>query len=296
LGGTIAVGAQIRENLTTSFDLIPTGDALKLVYRNPGGLGASAGGADIVMDRVECNATLGQTLDWQPGATSMGSAPAPGSGQILERSASCGDTNSPSDFRLAAEPGIPAILLPTVTIPAPIQGQTATGGQTFPVRWTMQDDAFARSYLRVWLNVTCHGTTTTLLAGATGTTSVDWNVPDVNAPGTRIEVEVVNPSAEKGNAVMSVDVIPATPYSAYVAIVVVLVIAAFIILAFVHVRRQAKPPPTPALAPPASPEIARRSAPGMPPATKMCPRCQGTVQATDNTCAHCGYSFLEPRT
>ena len=78
LNGTIAGGSEARVNLTSPFSLVPTGDALKLVYRNPGGASASAGGRDIVIDRLEYNATANGTLDWQPGNTIMGNAPAPG--------------------------------------------------------------------------------------------------------------------------------------------------------------------------------------------------------------------------
>ena len=81
LNGTIAGGSEARVNLTSPFSLVPTGDALKLVYRNPGGASASAGGRDIVIDRLEYNATANGTLDWQPGNTIMGNAPAPGPGR-----------------------------------------------------------------------------------------------------------------------------------------------------------------------------------------------------------------------
>src|SRR5256712_182803 len=59
LTSVLSANSSIREDLPLATWLIPTGDALKLVYRNPGGANASAGGRDIVVDRVEFNATAG---------------------------------------------------------------------------------------------------------------------------------------------------------------------------------------------------------------------------------------------
>ena len=299
LTGTLAAGAQAVENLTPALPVVPTGDALKLVYRNPGGAAASAGGLDLVVDRVEFNATTGGTLYWQPGATILGSAPAPGPGEILERSPSCADTNSPSDFNLAPEPGLPAGTPPVVTIAAPGNGQSLTGGQTFTFRWTLTDNVFESSYLMVWVNVTVLGTTTPLLAGTAGATSVDWSVPDVSAPGSMIRVDVVNPFGLRGSATQTFNVTPATPYSAYVALIVVVIIAAFIYLAYRHAQRQeGGAPPTPPSAPPqAAPPPAAAATPppaAPPPGTKVCPRCGTAVKEADETCFYCGTPFAKP--
>ena len=300
LTGSLAAGAQALENLTPALPVVPTGDALKLVYRNPGGASASAGGLDIVVDRVEFNATAGGTLYWQPGATVMGSAPAPGPGEILERSSSCADTNSPSDFHLAPEPGLPAATSPVVAITAPGVGQSLSGGQTFTFRWNLTDNVFEGAYLRVWVNVTYQGTTTPLLAGTAGATSVDWSVPDVSAPGSILRVDVVNPLGLHGSAVRTFDIVPATPYSAYVALLVVVVIAAFILLAYRHAKWQepggpkaAPPPAPPSISPP--PAGAPPPAAAAPPAgNKACPRCGTVVRATDETCFFCGAPFEKP--
>jgi hypothetical protein len=102
---------QYRYVELAAIPLEPTGDALKLVWTNPGGVGAPFGGADVVVDRVEYNATVGGTLSWEPGNTIMPDAPAPGRGEELRRAkdgvpAPGADTNdNAADFVLAAETG-----------------------------------------------------------------------------------------------------------------------------------------------------------------------------------------------
>lgn len=300
LGGALAAAGTTQENLTTVFGIVPAGDALKLVYHNPGGAAASAGGADIVVDRVEFNAIAGGTLDWQPGSTIMGSAPAPGPGQILERSPSCADTNSPSDFHLTLEPGLPPSTPPVVTITAPGSGQDVQGGQVFTLRWTMTDEVFVNPYLRVWVNVTYLGVTRPLLAGSAGATSVDWSVPDVDAPGASVSVQVVDPFGAAGNATTAFNLTPATPYSAYVAILIVVVVAVFILWAYRHARREAERtavPPTAPEAPPKPPipTPSGSTTAGPPvPGRKVCPQCQTSVNEADETCFFCGHAFVRP--
>ncbi|MGI0148105.1 MAG: hypothetical protein ACREDF_01050, partial [Thermoplasmata archaeon] len=84
---TDALGAnmKVRVNLTSGSWMTADGDALKLVYRNPGGSGAPAAGRDLVVDRVEFNATKNGALTWEPANTAMGDVPAPGPGRILQR-------------------------------------------------------------------------------------------------------------------------------------------------------------------------------------------------------------------
>lgn len=299
LTGAVAGGAILQENLTSAFGLVPTGDALKLVFRNPGGAGAAAGGADIAVDRVEFNASVGGTLDWQPGSTILGSAPAPGPGQILERSASCADTNTPSDLHLATEPGLPSAAPPVVTITAPTANQNLQGGQTFTIRWTMADDVFVNAYLKVWVNVTYKGTTASLMAGTAGATSVDWSVPDVDAPGSTVTIVATDPFGAVGNATATFSITPATPYSAYVAILIIVVIAVFIFWAYRRAHKETQPPPlsptAPAAAAPPALEPDGAIAAGPPaPGTKVCPQCHTTVQESDQTCFYCGHPFVPP--
>src|SRR5437899_3716367 len=142
LTGVLSANSSIRQDLPLATWLVPTGDALKLVYRNPGGPNASAGGRDIVVDRVEFNATAGGTLDWEPGNTIMGDAPAPGPGHILQRDANCTDTNQPSDFSLGVEPGLPANAPPTVTITSPTNGQALPAAGAVTLTWTISYAVF----------------------------------------------------------------------------------------------------------------------------------------------------------
>ena len=299
LNGTIAGGSEARVNLTSPFSLIPTGDALKLVYRNPGGAAASAGGRDIVIDRLEYNATANGTLDWQPGNTILGNAPAPGPGQILERTSFCSAAPAPGAFRLAPEPGLPPTTAPSVTITAPTTGQNVQGGQAFTILWTMSDPVFIPDYLRVWVNVTYQGTTRTLLDGTAGATSAAWDVPDVDAPGASVHVSAVNPFGAGANATTSFHIVPSTPYSAYIAILVIVVIAVFILIAYYYVHRTSGPPPgtPPAAGPPAAPPPveAAQAPPGTQgPGTKVCPTCGTTVRESDGSCFYCGHPFAPP--
>ncbi len=83
---------------------IPTGDNVKLVWNNTPGPNAPFGGNDIIVDRVEFNASTGGTLFWEPGNTNQNDEIAPGNGFQINRSASCRDTNSRvQDFFLTSE-------------------------------------------------------------------------------------------------------------------------------------------------------------------------------------------------
>ncbi len=302
LSGAIPARAVLRENLSSASFLNVTGDALKLVYRNPGGAFASSDGQDIVVDRLEFNGTVGGTLDWEPGNTIMADAPAPGPGQILERSPSCSDTNAPGDFRLGYEPGVPTTTNVSLQILAPTAGQTLTGGQSFTFRWAMSDDVFLTSYLRVWVNVTYAGVSHSLLAGAPGATSVGWTVPDVADAAASVHVDAVDPYGARTSQTTGFVIQKSTPFAVLVAILVALVLVAFILFAWWNARRKAQGPPRP---PPSAPspvppaaqaETASPVASPPSPATKACPRCGTQVQAQDDSCFYCGYLFVKPPT
>ncbi len=302
LTGSLGADGQTRVNLTSAFSLIPTGDALKLVYRNPGGAGAPAEGRDFVIDRLEYNATENGTLDWQPGNTILGDAPAPGPGQVLERATFCSAAAAPGAYVLGKEPGLPPSAAPTVTITAPSAGQNVQGGAAYTIRWTMTDPVFVSNYLRVWVNVTVQGTTTNVLDGALGATSATWNVPDVSASNAVVRVSVLNPFGSQGNVSTTFNVVPSTPYSVYIAILVIVVIAVFVVVAYVYARRRQEPPPAPpSSGPPASPPSAVPPTLGGPPptvaaGTKTCPTCGTQVRAADETCFFCGSPFPKPPT
>ncbi len=299
LAGSAPAGGEVRVNLASGFVLTPTGDALKLVYRNPGGPEAAANGMDVVVDRVEFNASNGGTLSWQPGATIMGAAPSPGPGQILERSAGCADTNSPSDFHLAIEPGLQAATSPVVAIAAPSAGASVMGGQTYTVRWSMTSNVFAAKYLRVWVNLTLRGTTILLVSGGTGNSSVDWQVPAQSASGVSISVDVVDPFGNRGTKSVTFSVVPPQPFSLLIAVLLVVVVVGFIVAGILYGRREKREadrrtlvgraaPPTGA--PPVVPAAGAVPVAG----TKECPRCHTRVRAEDVTCFFCGYSFVQP--
>src|SRR5439155_13216681 len=179
LTGVAASISSVRVNLSSPSWLTRTGDAFTLVYRNAKGGAASAGGQDIVVDRVEFNATRNGTLSWEPGNTILGDASAPGPGQILQRDGSCTDTNDPRDFSLAMEPGTSANGRPTVAITVPSPGQQMPAGTTVTFTWTMSDDVFLNVYLHVWANVTIGNGTIPLVVDQTGVTSVTWTTRDI---------------------------------------------------------------------------------------------------------------------
>lgn len=296
LTGALASLAILRVNLTSTTWLTPSGDALKLVYRNPKGASASAAGLDIVVDRVEFNATSGGSLNWEPGNTIMGDAPAPGIGRILRRDVNCTDTNRPTDFSLGIEPGLPPNGPPTVSISAPSSGQRVQAASPFTFTWTMSDDVFLASYLRVWANVTIGNQTTVLLADVAGTTSVVWNAPDVAIGDVAFRVDVADPFGAHASAVQTFSLTRESPIALYVAILIAVVLAAFLVFGLLRARKREEmppptappqPPPTAPVAPPVSPAII----PGSESAKKICPRCHTAVRAIDTSCFFCGYKF-----
>ena len=300
LAGNLRAGAIVRVNLTAGFPLQPSGDALKLVFRNPGGTGAPANGTDVAIDRVEFNASQGGTLDWQPGATIMGAALAPGPGQILERDPSCLDTNSPTDFHIAREPGLGNATAPVVSIVAPTSGATVPGGQAYTVRWSMTSNAFASAYLQVWVNVTVAGSTVALVSGGVGNTSVDWQVPDASDSGASLHIDVVDPDGNHGSSSVTFRVVPPQPYSILIAALIAIVVLVFILLGVILTRRSRRTAIPPPLRPMMMPASTAPAVPTTPSATvgstKECPRCHTRVKAEDVSCFFCGYSFARPQT
>ncbi len=299
LVGVLNPLATVRVDLPSETFLIPTGDALKLAYRNPGGVTATANGHDIVVDRVEFNATVGGTLYWEPGNTILPDVPAPGVGRILERFPSCTDTNDPSDFRVAMEPGLPPNEAPTVAITSPVQGQAIASAAPFTITWSMSDDIFRSQDLRVWVNVTISGSNTTIVDGAVGQTSVVWTPPDVAATGVGIRVDVVDPFDARASDSRMVSLTQQTPYAILIAVLVVAVLLAFVIVGILLARRSRRPAPQPPSPPatspptPVPPPAAGTTVP-WPPGKKLCPRCHTAVNVDDLVCFYCGNRFVEP--
>jgi len=296
LANGIAAGATIRVNLTSPSWLIPSGDALKLVYRNPGGSSATAGGRDLVVDRVEFNATRGGTLNWEPANTIMGDAPAPGPGRILQRSG-CIDTNSPADFALGIEPGLPTNGPPSLAIASPAAGEAVQGTTTVTIAWTMSDDVFLTDYLHVWANLTIGSQTIPLVVDETGVTSATWAAPDADLSDVTVHVDVADPFGEQASASRTFSVTRQSPVALVVAILIAVVLLLFLVFGLLRARKKDQalvPPPTPPTAPlgpaPMPPTAARRPTAAD---QKVCPRCHTIVSSADITCFFCGYGFPE---
>lgn len=294
LSGVLAAGLSVRVNLTSSSWLTPTGDALKLVYRNPGGGGATAGGRDLVVDRVEFNATRNGTLSWEPGNTIMGDAPAPAPGLILQRDASCTDTNDPRDFILATEPGLPAGQPLTVSITVPASGQQIPAASSVTFAWTMSDSVFRSDYLHVWANVTIGTQVVHLVSDGVGVTSALWTTPSMAATEVVFRVDVEDPFGAHGSATQTFSLTPQSPVAVVVAALIAVVLLAFLIFAFVRSRkRKQTPPSTPPAQPTPPASVPPIEAAAFTPAKKVCPRCHTAVKAEDQTCFFCGYKFPE---
>jgi hypothetical protein len=303
LTGSIPANGIVRVNLTSDSWLAPAGDALKLVYRNPGGANAPATGADFAVDRLEFNAAQNGTLNWEPGNTILGDAPAPGPGQILQRDPPCADTNRPGDFSLAREPGLPATIPPpSVSITSPTTGQAVQGGTTVSLAWTLSDDVFASKYLHVWVNVSYDNATVRLVSDGLGITVATWTTPDAALSDVRLRVEVQDPFGAQGMATQTFGVTRQSPLALVIAILIALVLLAFIIFGFLRARKKeagpppAPPPPSTLTTQPATPPtaLAAGAGEGVPAeARKVCPRCHTSVRAEDVTCFFCGYKFPE---
>jgi len=298
LAGAIPAATALRVNLTSASFLTATGDALKLVYRNPGGGAAPAGGADIAADRLEFNATGAGTLSWEPGNTILGDATAPGPGQMLNRTSPCGSLLVQLGYRLSNEPGGPPSTNIALQILAPARSQVLTGGQSFTFVWSMSDDFFLSAYLRVWVNVTYGGSSYPLVAGTEGATTAGWTVPDVSDGSASVHVDAVDPYGAKASASTGFVIQRSTPFAVLIAILVALVIVAFVLLAWWNARRKSRepiagsgaPPPTPPGPPTGTAAIAAPPSPGM----KRCLRCGTEVRSQDDSCFFCGYLFVKP--
>src|SRR5207302_212363 len=221
------------------------GDALKLVYRNPGGAAAPAGGRDVVVDRVELNATSGGTLTWEPGNTIMGDAPAPGPGRILQRDAACTDTNDPADFSLATEPGVPAKgPPPAVAIILPSPGQTLEAATSVTFSWTVSDEVFVSSYLHVWANVTIGNETIPLLTDQAGATFVVWTTRDVADSNVVLRVDVEDPFGAHGSASQTFALTRQSPIALIAAVLIAVVLLVFLIFGLRRARKHEEQPPS----------------------------------------------------
>ena len=297
LTSTLGANSKVRVNLTTPSWIAANGDAVKLVYRNPGGSAPSAGGRDIVVDRVEFNATRRGALTWEPANTIMGDALAPGPGRILQRDPPCTDTNQPGDFTLANEPGLPADGPPTVTIVSPNPGEAIPVGSTVTFTWTLSDDVFITNYLHVWANLTLGNQTIPLVADETGVLSATWATPNAAFSNVILRVDVENPFGEHASASRNFSVTQQSPLAIVIAVLIVAVLVGLVLFAFWRARRRERIPPPLSPPPPVAPaNVAGVQTPGIAGGLaaanrKTCPRCHMSVNAADVTCFFCGYKF-----
>ncbi len=191
-------------------DLDGCGDELKLVWNNTG---PAFGGRDIVVDRVEWNATSGGTHYHEPDNTIMKDAQTPscpttdfairrkGTHPIYDQ-----DTNdNEADFVVDTPWPRAAIRPPVIVIIRPAGGEAWAGGSSETISWIAYDDNFPNSLLIFWVNYTLdngsiwHPTSINVSQPFTGwgdlmtPMSVDWAVPFANTTQARIEVCIVSP-------------------------------------------------------------------------------------------------------
>ncbi len=130
LTGTISETLHFYVDLGATDYLDVDGDELKLVWENPGGPGTPFSGMDVVVDRVEFNATVGGTHYGEPDNTIMPDAVAPVFGNEIRRQPTAGsDTNDCSvDFLTDMVTGRP----PNPPYPLTVEtgGQASGPGQT----------------------------------------------------------------------------------------------------------------------------------------------------------------------
>jgi hypothetical protein len=208
--------AYFYANLTNPLmDLNGCGDELKLVWTNPG---TAFGGRDIVVDRVEWNATVGGCHGPEPDNTIMTDATAPASGFAIRRTGTspvfADDTNdNAADFVPWPAWGRPIIGAPTVIWNSPVLGDDWTGGMDHAIQFTASDDNALNFQLDFWMNYS-------LLDGIPGTwldvaitdqdpqpfpgfgsavvpMDIIWTAPCVNTTVMKLNATAVNPSRKK---------------------------------------------------------------------------------------------------
>ncbi|TLZ71360.1 MAG: hypothetical protein E6K10_05330 [Methanobacteriota archaeon] len=193
LAGTVGANQKIFGDMRSTSYLTNNGDVLKLVYDNTPGVGSPNGGGDIVVDRVEFNASVSGALTWEPGNTIMSDAAAPGLGQEIHRTASCTDTNQGSDFTVGTETGRPTA--PSVVVTSPNGGQRWTGGTPHAITFTLFDAQDAAIVLSVNITYSTNSGTSygNLILGPTtgfpASASYNWNpIPTIDTTTARVLV------------------------------------------------------------------------------------------------------------
>jgi hypothetical protein len=163
----------------TSIDLNTCGDELKLVWTNTG---SAFGGMDVVVDRVEWNATVGGCHFTEPDNTIATDATAPAAGFAMHRTGTfpvyADDTNDNAvDFVTDTPWPRPIIGAPTVVWDIPAGGEDWTGGMNHNIQITAYDDNALNNQLDFWINYSTNN-------GATWFEAVLTGIPTHPFPGT----------------------------------------------------------------------------------------------------------------
>ncbi len=166
LSGLSNATAYFYANLTTMDNLDACGDELKLVWSNTA---TAFSGYDIVVDRVEWNATTGGThnvgLNHEPDNTIMTDAAAPACAVTDFAMRRDGifpvfdtDTNDNlADFVVDTPWPRPVVGAPIVNWNIPVGGEDWTGGSTHGINWTVYDNTYTNVLLNISVNYSLDG-------------------------------------------------------------------------------------------------------------------------------------------
>lgn len=223
----------------TDISLDACGDELKLVWINTG---TAFGGMDVVVDRVEWNATTGGThnvgLDHEPDNTDMTDASAPACGQVDFAMRRQGvfpvfdqDTNdNANDFVVDIPWPRPIIGPPVMTWVMPAGGEDWTGGADHEITWNTVDASYLNDLISFTVEYSLFGgvppwTEAQLSDPITGTPIVQpflgkpnpmnytWTLPLADTDVAVLRVSAVNPALKSSfydSNEFTIDSIPPT--------------------------------------------------------------------------------------
>ncbi len=210
LSGISNSTAYFYANLTT-MDLDGCGDELKLVWTNPG---PAFGGMDIVVDRVEWNATVGGCHYFEPDNTIMTDADAPPAGDAMVRTGTgiifADDTNDNAvDFVTRSPWERPVVGAPVVTWVSPVGGEVWTGNWDHTISFLLVDANYLNEFIVItaveysltgvapWFPATINETVP-FNAWGDAMTSMDltWTAPFANETTVKLRVCALNPAGK----------------------------------------------------------------------------------------------------
>jgi hypothetical protein len=209
LTGVSNATANFYANLTNpAMDLDPCGDELKLVWSNTG---PAFGGMDIVVDRVEWNATVGGTHFTEPDNTIMTDATPPVCSESIRRTGTfpiyADDTNDNAvDFIVDNPWPRPIPSAPNLAWNIPTGVEDWTGNMDHNITFTVSDANAKNDQL--WLNVSYQivpgawnfatlNVTNPDFRGwgdASNPMTLPWSVPAGDSTVAQLEVCAMNPS------------------------------------------------------------------------------------------------------